>query len=83
MVSLITDLSRAPYYTKVYYRQNNPELSFPKELYQYDNIDIGGFAVNSVCEPLLNGAENILPDIDLYNHEISKRKFTPNRRMQL
>lgn len=83
MVSLITDLSRAPYYTKVYYRQNNPELSFPKELYQYDNIDIGGFAVNSVYEPLLNGAENILPDIDLYNREISKRKFTPNRRIQL
>ena len=83
MVSLITDLSRAPYYTKIYYRQNNPELQFPKEIYQYNNIEVGGFAVNPTYEPLPNRIENILPDITLYDKEVNKYKLSVIRERQL
>ena len=83
MVSLITDLSRAPYYTKIYYRQNNPELSFPEEIYKYDNIEIGGFAVNSIDDSLSKNIENILQAIEIFDKETSKRKLTPNRKIQL
>lgn len=73
MVSFITDLTRAPYYTKVYYRQNNPWVSFPSDLYSYDNIDIGGYAVNPTYEALPEEAENQLADYTLYDRALQKR----------
>lgn len=83
MVSFITDPTRAPYYTKIYYRQNDPELSFPKELSSRDNVDIGGYAINPVYEPLFPEAENILPATDIYDAATSRLKLNGIQQEQL
>lgn len=83
LVSLITDPSRAPYYTKIYYRQNDPELSFPKELSARDNVDIGGYAINPVYEPLADEIENILPATDIYDKAASRLKLNSVQTQQL
>lgn len=72
MVSLITDLSRARYYSKIIYRQINPNLSFPMELYQYPNIEIGGYGVEGKYIALPEEIENCQPDVSLYESEWQK-----------
>lgn len=46
LVSLITNLSRAKYYTKVYYRHNDVNLKFPAEIYELPDVELGGYAIN-------------------------------------
>lgn len=57
MVSFISDLSRAPYYEKVYYFQEDISIPFSPEIVQYENIELCGYAVNKKYKPMKKEAE--------------------------
>ena len=59
IVGLITDLSHANHCEKVYYRHDDINIPAPDDLYKYDNIDIGGYAIyDKYIYKVENGGQN-------------------------
>lgn len=73
MVSFISDLSRAPYYEKVYYFQEDISIPFSPEIVQYENIELCGYAVNKKYKPMKKEAELCPLNPMAYIHTKSER----------
>lgn len=73
MVSFISDLSRAPYYEKVYYFQEDISIPFASEIAQYENIELCGYAVNKRYKPMKKEVEQCPLNPMAYIHTKSER----------
>ena len=73
MVSFISDLSRAPYYEKVYYFQEDASVPFSPEIVQYENIELCGYAVNKRYKPMKKEVEQCPLNPMAYIHTKSER----------
>ena len=73
MVSFISDLSRAPYYEKVYYFQEDISIPFAPEIVQYENIELCGYAVNKRYKPMKKEVEQCPLNPMAYIHTKSER----------
>lgn len=73
MVSFISDLSRAPYYEKVYYFQEDISTPFAPEIIQYENIELCGYAVNKRYKPMKKEVEQCPLNPMAYIHTKSER----------
>ena len=73
MVSFISDLSRAPYYEKIYYFQEDISIPFASEIVQYENIELCGYAVNKRYKPMKKEVEQCPLNPMAYIHTKSER----------
>lgn len=64
MVSYVTDLSRAKYYTTIFYFQDNPQFSFAPEIAMNQNIVVMGRAFG--ITELAPDIEKCEPDVTIY-----------------
>lgn len=81
IVGLITDLSHANHCEKVYYRHDDINIPAPDDLYKYDNIDIGGYAIYDKYIPLKPEIEKCEPDYTIYEPfwEKASKKYKKER----
>lgn len=69
LVILITDLTNAANYNKVYFFSDKPLEDLPKEIFLMDNIILYG----KYLDPLPQIIEHMMPDITIYHNVVQTR----------
>lgn len=77
MVSMITDISRARYYEKVCYFQDDLDITPPEGLERYDNIEFFGIAINGDYGNIPDEIEACPYDTSIYEKLDSKYDNPP------
>lgn len=69
IVMLITDLTNAANYAKVYFFSDKPLEELPKEIFLMENVELYG----KYLEPLPRIVEHMTPDITIYHDVVQSR----------
>ena len=69
LVILITDLTNAANYNKIYFFSDKPLEDLPKEIFLMDNIVLYG----KYLDPLPQIIEHMMPDITIYHDVVQTR----------